>query len=532
MLAVSSVGFALLLLIAGADGPAARAAERIDPAGGSARRSLLSGRRFDARPAHGHRREPRDGRLHPVALRAHGAEAGRAERQSYFQPYNLMTATSARATASTSSIGDGRARGNSPSGRSSIRIDSARAASVSGPVVFAGFGISAPHAPVRRLQRRREGQDRPGARSRAGRARPEQPVRRRRHVGVVDGVAQGARGAGEGRGRRCCSSATCTIIPASANFEAAARNYWPEKPPRILNYTLAAWADRIRIPVAQISPALAAIARRRQPASRSRIWRSRAETRARLHADRAAGRPRRAAHSGRPSHRAGSQRRRAARRERPAAEGRVGARLGALRSQRRRRDADLQRRGRQRIGHGGAASRSRRPTRWPRRRASGRSGACCSPRGTPRSAACSARGRTRSSRCAPLTTIAAVLNMDMIGRNEEIPVGGGKRFNGLEVQTAESNSNALNLMAFSKVPDITAAVEKANARHRARAEEALRQQQLESAAAQRSVAVPAARRAGDGVHHGSAPRLPHAVRPAREDQLRRRWKRSRAWCIR
>ena len=63
---------------------------------------------------------------------------------------------------------------------------------------------------------------------------------------------------------------------------------------------------------------------------------------------------------------------------------------------------------------------------------------------------------------APLTTIAAVLNMDMIGRNEEIPVGGGSRFAGLEVQTAESNSNALNLMAFSKVPDITAVVEKAN----------------------------------------------------------------------
>ena len=33
-----------------------------------------------------------------------------------------------------------------------------------------------------------------------------------------------------------------------------ARNYWPDKPPRIVNYTLAAWADRIRIPVAQISP--------------------------------------------------------------------------------------------------------------------------------------------------------------------------------------------------------------------------------------------------------------------------------------
>src|SRR5262245_63566026 len=32
---------------------------------------------------------------------------------------------------------------------------------------------------------------------------------------------------------------------------------------------------------------------------------------------------------------------------------------------------------------------------------------------------------------APLSSIAAVLNMDMIGRNEEIPVGGGGRFTGL-----------------------------------------------------------------------------------------------------
>src|SRR5262249_58537852 len=45
--------------------------------------------------------------------------------------------------------------------------------------------------------------------------------------------------------------------PGASNFESAARAYWPETPPRILNYTLATWADRIRIPVAQISPALA-----------------------------------------------------------------------------------------------------------------------------------------------------------------------------------------------------------------------------------------------------------------------------------
>jgi hypothetical protein len=64
---------------------------------------------------------------------------------------------------------------------------------------------------------------------------------------------------------------------------------------------------------------------------------------------------------------------------------------------------------------------------------------------------------------APLTTIAAMLNMDMVGRNEEVPVGGGQRFNGLEVQTAESNANAINVMGFTWAPDVASAVETANA---------------------------------------------------------------------
>ena len=64
---------------------------------------------------------------------------------------------------------------------------------------------------------------------------------------------------------------------------------------------------------------------------------------------------------------------------------------------------------------------------------------------------------------APLSTIAAVLNMDMIGRNEEVPIGGGNRFNGLEVQTAESNGNAVNVMGFSRAPDVAAAMDGANA---------------------------------------------------------------------
>jgi Zn-dependent M28 family amino/carboxypeptidase len=58
--------------------------------------------------------------------------------------------------------------------------------------------------------------------------------------------------------------------------------------------------------------------------------------------------------------------------------------------------------------------------------------------------------------------IKAVLNMDMLGRNEEVPLGGGARFNGLEVQTAESNNNALNVMGYARAPDLAAAIDRAN----------------------------------------------------------------------
>lgn len=74
----------------------------------------------------------------------------------------------------------------------------------------------------------------------------------------------------------------------------------------------------------------------------------------------------------------------------------------------------------------------------------------------------------------PLDKIVAVLNMDMIGRNEEVPApaapgagaapgrGGAGRFNGLEPQTAESNQNALNIIGAVRSPDLQGAVERAN----------------------------------------------------------------------
>ena len=62
----------------------------------------------------------------------------------------------------------------------------------------------------------------------------------------------------------------------------------------------------------------------------------------------------------------------------------------------------------------------------------------------------------------PLEQTVAVLNMDMIGNDEEVPPTGGPRFVGLRPQTAESNRNAVNLLGYSRSPDLQAATERAN----------------------------------------------------------------------
>ena len=64
-----------------------------------------------------------------------------------------------------------------------------------------------------------------------------------------------------------------------------------------------------------------------------------------------------------------------------------------------------------------------------------------------------------------LENIVAVLNMDMIGRNEEVLEDGGRRFRGLDVQTAESNANAINILGQTYSTDMKDAVEGANEMH-------------------------------------------------------------------
>jgi Zn-dependent M28 family amino/carboxypeptidase len=246
-----------------------------------------------------------------------------------------------------------------------------------------------------------------------------------------------------------------------SNFEAAARTFWPETPPRIRSYTLAAWADRIRIPVAQISPALADSIVAGEGRTLETLAKS-AET----------------AHGFKPL---------------PLTAVRIELRTAVNRhvvpdrnvvallegSDPRLKDewvivcahfdhdgvngtqilngADDNASGTVALveiaeAYALAAQAGQRPKRsvlfaaW----------------NSEERGLLGAWAYTEQP-LAPLSSVAAVLNMDMIGRNEEVPVGGGPRFTGLEVQTAESNSNAVNVMGFSRAPDLAAAVDRANA---------------------------------------------------------------------
>lgn len=62
----------------------------------------------------------------------------------------------------------------------------------------------------------------------------------------------------------------------------------------------------------------------------------------------------------------------------------------------------------------------------------------------------------------PLDKTVASLNMDMIGRNEEVPEGGGGRFFGLKAQPASANANAVHIMGYSFNPELAEVVRQAN----------------------------------------------------------------------
>src|SRR3954467_9953525 len=175
---------------------------------------------------------------------------------SYFQNYDLMTATlPADADANVLEIGRGESGSRHLRGGQEFyphRVSGSGVASA--PVVFAGFGISAPQFGYDDYRGDVKGNIVLALDHEPGERDPNSPF-----DGVVTSEPstawRKALAAQDAGAAAVLFAADVHNLPGAANFEATARAYWPEKPPRILNYTLASWADRLRIPVAQISPA-------------------------------------------------------------------------------------------------------------------------------------------------------------------------------------------------------------------------------------------------------------------------------------
>ena len=379
---------------------------------------------------------------------------------SFFQPYNLMTATLGDAAANGLEItATDRSARHLRVGQEFYPHRFSASGTAAGSLVFAGFGISAPQLQYDDYRGDVKGKIVLALDHEPGERDPNSPF---------DGVVTSEPSTAWRKALAAQDKGAVAVLfvsdvhnhPGAANFDAAAKNYWPEKPPRILNYMLAAWSDRIRIPVAQISPAVAASL----VAGTGRTLDDLAKA-----SETANGFTPLALPGGTVTLHTAVDRHVVPDRNVVAllegSDPRLKNEWVIVSAHYDHNGADGTQifNGADDNGSGVvalieiaeayalAAKEGHRPKRsilfasW----------------NSEERGLLGAWAYTEQP-LAPLNTIAAVLNMDMIGRNEEIPVGGGQRFAGLEVQTAESNSNALNLMAFSKVPDITVVVEKAN----------------------------------------------------------------------
>jgi len=376
---------------------------------------------------------------------------------SYFQPYNLMTASIGATNALTIS-GGAPAR----SGQDFYPVRFSATGTAKGAVVFAGFGITWPEHGYDDYRGDVKGKvvlvidHEPGERD------PASPF---------DGLVTSEAGGPLRKALAAQEKGAVAILfvsdvhnhPGDGNFEQAARAYWPVQPPRIERYTLGTWMERVRIPAAQISPALAA--QILGPSGRKLEDLSKASETAKgavpvpltgvqvevttaverhvipdrnvlaivegsdpklrdevvivcAHYD----------HDGADGPRIfnGAD---------DNGSGTIGLiaiaqayALAAKAGQRPKRSVLLAAWNSEERGLLGAWAYTEDPMR-------------------------------------PLDKTVGVLNMDMIGRNEEVPEGQGNtgRFRGLDVQTAESNANATNVIGTTRSPGLLAVIEGANA---------------------------------------------------------------------
>ena len=378
---------------------------------------------------------------------------------SYFQNYNLVTA----ALGAENSIKI--REGNREQTRSSVGQDFypqafSATGRASGPVVFAGFGISAPHLghdDYRNAEVRGKIalilDHEPGERD------PQSPF---------DGVATSDASTGWRKAVYAQNAGAIALLIVSdvhnhsgeRNFEGAARNAWPAEPPRIRRFTLQEWTERVRIPVVQISPALAEAllgsnrtlehlakpAESKGGAAATALGNAEVEVTASVERHTIPDRNVVALLEGADPKLKDEIVIVCAHYDHDGADG---TRIlnGA--------DDD----GSGIIGLLEIAEAFVEAARTGKR-----------PRRSILFAAWNSEERGLLGAWAyaeqplvPLARTVAVLNMDMIGRNEEVPEGGGNRFRGLPLQTAESNKNAVGLLGYTWSASLLAEIKKANA---------------------------------------------------------------------
>jgi Zn-dependent M28 family amino/carboxypeptidase len=248
------------------------------------------------------------------------------------------------------------------------------------------------------------------------------------------------------------------------SFEAASRGYWPAQPPRLLPYTLAAWADKLTIPVGQISVALADSLVRGTGRSLADLARA---------AESARGNAPVPVSGVRVTVATSVVRRTIPDRNVLAA---IEGSDPRLRNEWIVINAHPDHNGAvgDTIYHGaddnasGVAGLLAVAEAYAKAAAAGqrprRSILFAAFNSEERGPLMGAWGYTEAP-SVPLDRTIAMINMDMIGRNEEVPENGGARFRGLPVQTGESNRNSTTLLGWSR-STLTAAVERANARYK------------------------------------------------------------------
>ena len=379
---------------------------------------------------------------------------------AYYHPYNLMTATLGTDNGLAVTTADG-VELRLSAGQDFYPQRFSASGRVTGAVVFAGFGIT---SPALGYDDYRGGQVKGNValvlNHEPGESDPASPF---------DGVVTAQLGGPLEKALAAQAAGATAVLfvsdvhnhPGPDDFESEARNYWPATPLRIDRFTLAAWVERVRIPAAQISPALAEI-----------LLRSTGRTLAQLAA--AAETPRGTAATPVP----GARVELTASVDRHVVPDRnVLAMMEGADPQRRDEwvivsahfdhngaDGDQTFNGADDDGSGTvglleiaeAYALAARDGRRPRR------SVLFAAWNSEERGLLGAWAYVEAPRY-PLERTVAVLNMDMIGRNEEVQVGGGARFRGLEIQTAESNNNAVNILGYSRTPDLWNAIKEANA---------------------------------------------------------------------